>query len=328
MKHFSRKDKEKTKTPLSLDEQFVLRQKKGRRVLRVVISVIITLCILGLLIGAWWVVFRSGIFEVRSILVDGNRKISSEEVIQFVKSKRVQPFLFSQIFGEKNMLAWPKGEIPKDEGELTVVSRLSVKKDYGDHAVIISVEERDPLGVWCKLKAGIVPEMDSVSVSSTASSTILSPAPTITTPSDGSSTSSTFQNLFSNTETDCYWFDSRGVVYDKALAVEGSLIPDLDDYSGRDIAFGKTVVPEEFVQNLFSIFNVLYESRVGVREVALKNLELQEVEVSTYDGPTIYFSLRFPASSTIAVLSSLMKTPEFKTYQYVDFRVENRAYYR
>ena len=39
-------------------------------------------------------------------------------------------------------------------------------------------------------------------------------------------------------------------------------------------------------------------------------------------------SLRFPADDDLAVLQSLMSKPSFNNLQYVDFRVENRAFYK
>lgn len=126
----------------------------------------------------------------------------------------------------------------------------------------------------------------------------------------------------------CYWFDDTGIIFKKAFDTQGSLVLAIHDYSQSDLGLGKPVLPDLFVGNLISIVNVLKAGGIDAKEVALKDIGLQEIDVTTYDGPDLYFSLRFPADNDLAVLQSLMAKPTFKDLQYVDFRVENRAYYK
>jgi hypothetical protein len=57
--------------------------------------------------------------------------------------------------------------------------------------------------------------------------------------------------------------------------------------------------------------------------------------VATYDGPLLYFSLRFSPAYAAEAIRSLREDdaagklhPAFSALQYVDFRVENRVYYQ
>jgi hypothetical protein len=102
----------------------------------------------------------------------------------------------------------------------------------------------------------------------------------------------------------------------------------VSDYSQDERKFGDKVLPERFLKNLFSILRVVESSRINPAEIRVSDLNLQEVEIRTYDGPRIYFSLRFPSDQTLPVLISLTNRPDFRNFYSVDFRVENRTYYK
>ncbi|MBI2033899.1 MAG: hypothetical protein HYT13_02260 [Candidatus Liptonbacteria bacterium] len=134
--------------------------------------------------------------------------------------------------------------------------------------------------------------------------------------------------LKKNLPSECFWFDREGVIFKRFFEVEGNLIKSLNDYYQENLRLGSKILPEGFIPNLISIFEVINQSSLSIKEISLKNLGLQEVEVDTYDGPKIYFSLRFPAENTLAVIQSLLEKTGFKKLDYLDLRVENRAYYR
>jgi len=89
---------------------------------------------------------------------------------------------------------------------------------------------------------------------------------------------------------------------------------------------------------MFSVFDVLKASGIAPKEIRLNDLTLQEIEVDTYaglpteasakTGPKLYFSLRFPSSNYLPVIQKFLSKPDFGKLQYLDFRVENRAYYK
>jgi hypothetical protein len=74
--------------------------------------------------------------------------------------------------------------------------------------------------------------------------------------------------------------------------------------------------------------NVLKESSLAVRAIELNNLALEEVDVLTANGPTIYFSLQFPADEYLSVIQKLMLQPNFNSLQYIDCRTQNRLFYK
>ena len=133
-----------------------------------------------------------------------------------------------------------------------------------------------------------------------------------------------------NTQGDeqCFWFDGEGTVFERTLDTQGNAIFVVHDYAQSKLALGGKVLPDKFVSNLLSIINVLRTSGLSIQTIALNDLLLQQIDVTTANGPAISFSLRFPSNDDLAVLKNIMAKPGFSKLQYIDFTVENRAYYK
>ncbi len=129
------------------------------------------------------------------------------------------------------------------------------------------------------------------------------------------------------TTNNCYWFDKKGVIFSEALRVEGQLINKVDDFSGRSLSLGEPALEEKFLSNLIKIFEILEKSGLKIKSLKLENLELQEIVTDSSLMPKIHFSLRIDPEFTLAVLESIKKIGFGKT-EYIDLRVENRAYYK
>jgi hypothetical protein len=126
----------------------------------------------------------------------------------------------------------------------------------------------------------------------------------------------------------CLWFDDKGVMFKQAFSGEGNLIRVVKDYYQANLGVNDAVLPAQFLPNLFPIVGVLRDSGLSIREIGLYHLDLEEIEAQTWNGPKILFSLRFPPQGALEVLNSLQNKNGFKKLSYIDFRVENRAYYK
>lgn len=126
----------------------------------------------------------------------------------------------------------------------------------------------------------------------------------------------------------CFWFDEDGIAFEKSFSVQGNLIVAVNDYSAHAVELGARVLSPQLTPGLLSILRVIRESELGFSEVRLNDIALQEIEARVYEGPKIYFSLRFPSENALGVIQSLAEKPEFWKLSYIDFRVENRAYYK
>jgi hypothetical protein len=271
---------------LEMQQRRTRRKRRFRSVLLVAL-----LLIFGY--GLFWFLFQSTVFRVAEVATEGNRRTTSEEIID--AARRVFEGSFqARIFGFGNILGWPNGVLEDGLRELPVVRRAEIRKDYGKHLVTIAVNEREPIGIWCARSE--------------------------------SGTDATVGEVISLTP--CAWFDDEGILFERTFLSEGSLLLTVNDHSQETFMTGSKVLPSEFVENFISIVSLLAETELSIREVRLKDIGLQEIEVATYDGPTLYFSLRFPSGNAGAVIENLLGATEEKELEYIDFRVQNRAYYK
>jgi len=130
-------------------------------------------------------------------------------------------------------------------------------------------------------------------------------------------------------EASCWWFDKAGIIFDEAPSVEGNLIYKISDFSGQSLKFGESVLKENFFPNLVKIFEVLEKSDLKIKSLRLERLELQEIIADSPGNslPKIYFSLRIDPGFSLSALESF-KNLGLEKIEYIDLRVENRAYYK
>jgi len=277
------------------------KKRKQRRKYIILTASIIAGCLL--VGGSFWLVFRSPAFRIQNVVVQGNSSIASDDIINLFHSaisKDKNPI--ARILGSGNMLAWPKFIASSDVALLPQLANIAVNKDYMTRTVTVTVTERKPFAVWCFMPEGETTDVSDSGATSTAAVT-------------------------EEADEQCFSFATDGVMFATAFDAEGSVIMAVHDYSQAPAPIGSTIVAARFVPNLVSIVNVLRVSGLNVKEVRLNDIGLEEIQATTYDGPDILFSLRFPADEDLPVIQSLMAKPGFSKLQYLDFRTEDRAYY-
>ena len=102
-----------------------------------------------------------------------------------------------------------------------------------------------------------------------------------------------------NANAPCYWFTipvrflrRRGRRKEASVSVY--------DSAQQPRGLNQAVLSDEFLPYFISIMNVLKGTGLAVRAIELDVLSLQEVDVLTMNGPTIYFSLQFSADEYLA----------------------------
>jgi hypothetical protein len=233
---------------------------------------------------------KTPIFRVDSVRVEGLTYIPNDQVSTLLKANVTGRSWIKNFLGFNNMLVWPTRISSSDLRSIPEASSVTIQKSYSRHLILVSVQERKRGGIWC-FKGASAP----------------------------SSTESNGSN--------CFWFDEQGMI-SRAPATEGSLVLSINDYSRSGVAQGEAALPASFLSNLFSIFNALNKIDVVPKEIRLNDLALEEVQVPTYTGPNLSFSLRFSANNTPAAFKELALKTDVTKLQYIDFRIENRIYYK
>jgi hypothetical protein len=275
-----------------LEEYLSEKQRKKKRRRRMFWIVAAAVLVFLVLLLAVWIVTESPIFRIDRFAVTGNRVVASGDITTLLRAAAARHRTFwSSFLGVDNMLVWPNALATSDLPSVPQVASVALEKNYWSHTLTAVVTERQPLAIWCGMP-----------------------------PNDASGNPSGNES--------CFWFDDTGTLFARAFDTEGNEILAVHDRSGDPLALGGTILPDIFIGNMLSILNVLKESGLIIKDIALNDMALQEIDVSTYNGPTIYFSLRFNADEDLPVLRDFMQQPNFDALQYVDFRTENRAYYQ
>lgn len=276
--------------------------RKRRRILKFKIYVSIAVFLILIAAIAYLIVY-SRFFQIKNIEVVGNGNVKDEEIIEKIKENLNQQSRLASFLGPNNILIWNNNKISDEILKIyPQIADSTVEKDYFNRQIKIILKEREKLGIWC---VGFAP------------------APV-------SSTSSQPSLINGQLPLDkCWWFDNQGIVFAEAPLAEGNLINKVDDFSGRLIELGKPILEEKFLSNLLKIFGILEKSGLNIKSLELENLRLQEIiaDPLTSSWPKIYFSLRIDPDFGLAALESLKKIG-LEKINYIDLRVENRAYYK
>jgi cell division septal protein FtsQ len=271
------------------------QQRKRRRILKLKIFGILT--VFFIFVGALiYLVGWSPLFQIKKFAVEPTDIEENKELIQEIKNSFVGSSKLISFLGLKqdNILIW-KTEADNFYKNYPWIADLKIDKDYFNRKITIEVKKREKFGIWCSLT------------------------------NDQQSTTNTRQLIVS----DCWWFDGeKGIIFSKAPSSEGELINKVLDSSGRSLKAGEPIFSnKKLIENLLKIFEVLEKAELKVKTLKLEKIETQEVIVDSITVPKIYFSLRISPEFSLAALQSL-KNLGLEKIEYIDLRVENRAYYK
>ena len=126
----------------------------------------------------------------------------------------------------------------------------------------------------------------------------------------------------------CFWIDDDGFIFSDAPYPSGALVVKVvRDHSDRDLQLGDFALEEDMFVNLERVFYLIDEVNLAALELRIDELKYKEVTVLVSSGPDIYFSLAMDPAFGKSVIESLRESSEWSLMQYLDLRVENRAYY-
>ena len=292
----------------------VKEKRKKRRKYSLIFSILVGLYLIILIAGLF--LFHSPFFHLKQFEVVGNERVSTENIISLLQARAFEGGWrpLQALLGLRSMLIWPEALSEADLVFMPALKSVTLEKSYGSRTIVVRVEERKPYGIWCLRQAQT--NADNTQTDADNSQNNL----------ERQRTSALSQR--ESASDSCRWFDKEGVLFERAMAAQGGIIMTVHDYSQMKLPLQGKILPDSFISNMFSIFTVLEASDIDRKEIVLDELALEEVNVTTYNGPELYFSLRFPADNDLAAIKDLMAKPGFGKLKYLDFRVENRVYYK
>lgn len=266
-----------------------------------------------LAVGAIYFVFHSHFFQVAAVKVSGS--VKADEIKDILINTLSKSSRIRSLLSPENMLFWPP-KISQIPSSLFWLSDLSLEKNWSQKEISIEVKERQPWLLWClSAQAGLTTQ---------AGQTGLPISQTI-----NNIGSSTVSQTASTTISNCYWLDDQGIVFSSAPEAEGFIIPKVFEKSDRqELTLGQSFnAGPQSVKTALEIIKEIKNSSLAISRFLIEDINLQELKVET-NGPKLYFSLRFVPQDLNKILANLSDRLDFQKLEYIDFRVENRIYYK
>ncbi|MCL4406142.1 MAG: hypothetical protein M1586_01420 [Patescibacteria group bacterium] len=126
----------------------------------------------------------------------------------------------------------------------------------------------------------------------------------------------------------CFWLNRDGMLLDGAPETEGSLIKTARVSLLSEIKTGDRVLEQSEAENLYQISELMKQFGFNFSAIDLGDLSLKEATIEIASGTKFYFSLKNSPDFARPVVESLTSSGEIQGLRYIDFRMENRAYYK
>ncbi len=287
------------------------RKKRSKRMLLrgALIAGMVTIMICVCIRIVWYTDW----FQLRRIIVETSGVLTADEIQELVQEKVASDTLLSNLFGISHLFVWP-GEKIISNIKNPYIASVQVTTDRIKRTVTISAKQKERFGVWCQVQ----PIDKSTALPKNSEEESGSPV--------NSATSDThdIQNFAS-----CWWFDREGRALERSPAASGSLVPTIVEYTYPSIVRGDNIIDQpELMQNIIKTIDLINITKLAQQKIIIQDRKLQEFSIELETGSPVYISMRFPPDSAFAVLESFKKKGKLTAMEYIDFRVENRAFYK
>ena len=273
-------------------------KKKPSKVKKILFKLIRPVFLLGSLSALAFFFFGTSRFDPSDIKVEGVRRVNSEEVIAVIT-----PF-----FEEKHLGLFSGNVFIFDRSGAQVrlteffprVSDVSFKINIRSRELNIIITERNKaVAIWCGVMS--LPESEDI--------------------------------INKEQQENCFNIDEEAFAFEEALQTQGTLLLTIkNERSNQELKqIGERVTEESFLKNLLYIRDVFKEtSQLGISAVVLKDPD--EVVAYTLENWSIIFvdsrSIEDQVTALREILKSQIPPEKRKQLDYIDLRVEERAYYK
>ncbi len=272
-------------------------KKKPSALRKILFRLIWPIFLVGSLGALAFFFFGTSRFDPSDIKVEGARRVNAEEVIAVVK-----PFFEEKHLGffSGNVFIFNRsGAALRLTEFFPRISEVSFKINIRSRELTVIINERNKAAaIWCSVTP---------------------------LPADA--------NVDTENQSSCFNIDEEAFAFEEALQTQGTLLLTIkNERSNQELKqIGEQVIEESFLKNMLYIRDVLKEvSHLGISAVLLKDPD--EVIAQTLENWNIIFVDSRPIEDQVTALREILKSqipPEKrKQLDYIDLRVEERAYYK
>ena len=273
-------------------------KKKPSFARKILFRLIWPVFLLGSLGAMIFFFFGTSRFDPSDIKVEGARRVNAEEVIAVVR-----PFF------EDNKLGFFSGNVfifnrSGAASRLTEffprISGVDFKINIQSRELTIIINERNKsAAIWCS----VMPLPDVADI------------------------------INNEQQSTCFNIDEEAFAFEEALQTQGTLLLTIrNERSNQELKqIGERVAEESFLKKMLYIRDALKEtSQLGISAVLLKDPD--EVVAQTLENWNIIFVDSRPIEDQVTALREILKSQipieKRKQLEYIDLRVEERAYYK
>lgn len=221
----------------------------------------------------------SPLFKVKIVEVSGAKEINPDEIRANVEHKNL---LFITVSGLKKDLA---EKFPQ-------IAQMNIEKKLFEKTIIISLTEREKLGIVCK---AVTNENNEENIG------------------------------------ECFYIDKTGTIFKNAPQTSGSLVLLIKDFSLEEFSLGKEMFSPQAMNAITDLRDNLY-AQTGAKPLwfAFLTYPPQEIKLMTSEGWYVFFDLSRDAKNQLSILKTALteKIPDRTKLEYIDLRIEGRIYYK
>jgi hypothetical protein len=123
--------------------------------------------------------------------------------------------------------------------------------------------------------------------------------------------------------SDCSFFDNQGIIWGETIPSTGPLLLTVIDGQER------STVPEVLASSVKEIYELLPKAGVSIETIQVRGGLHEDVRVNTNAGPYLLMTTVFPLASQVENLKVILdREGNNPNLEYIDLRIEGRAYYK
>lgn len=130
-------------------------------------------------------------------------------------------------------------------------------------------------------------------------------------------------------ETMCYGITKDGIIFSQIPRVEGGLMFKIDDEANVPVVIGERYFADPaFLDMVYKTTQILIGLDMRPMRVVVRDHALYDWDALFPHGPIFRFSGQFVPGELPVVIRDIKKQANLNSLEYVDFRAENKVYYK